>query len=885
MRTTIGWMERVCDVSVILPVYNGMPALPECLDSLLNQDTGPYGYEIVVVDDGSTDATGEVLDKYAREHPHLRVIHQENSGWPGQPRNAGIEASSGRYVFFTDADDYLPAESLRSQVEFAEQHGSDIVVPMILDGPDAPPRGRIWDSSAIDADRALLFKTFSPQKLFRRAFLDEHALRFPEGFVPLEDGLFLARAYPLARRVSVLADRGYYYKRELDGPESISRRAKPPGPFIESVTGIIDLVREHTTPGEIADEVVLDLYRRKALKYLLPDRFLNYRQSRQHAWVAAVGELAQRRIPAELEARLPLQARLRSRAARTGDVDLVGAMARALGRDGLDAELSSAGVRIALPGSPATEPIDVTGAVSATSSLVSVRSTRRGYRMVVDVTTWPLVLHGACYRLLLRKREGTAPAIEVDLRGVRLGGEASEDRAGIRAQGFVSAAQLGVGKRDPWDVYVHVGADGAAKPAGEVRLQGPRGRGRDALPERASVSMWRVEPYLTDRGNISFTRQATAGDQPTRRSAVTIPRPARLLDLAGQLRDAAPRLRQQLGARWRDRLRPALSGGSVRQVARKAATGALARLKLHTYHIGPGTAVVSRRSDLHASPVESGTTVVSTRGAYTSTRVNGLGPVFTRESVTVQQLGPGAGLVVDPERAREHTHEIHKALHKRMTNEHVASILQAYGVDCVLDVGANKGQYALDLRKAGYTGHILSFEPVPEMFEQLERRAAKDPKWTAHHCALGREEGTVEMHVVAGSMSSVLPPSEYGNRRYKRFRDVQTVEVPLRRLEYSLDEFLPEGLDAPRVYLKLDTQGYDVEVFAGLGERVHEVVGMQSEVALLQIYEGMPRLTEAVETFEGAGFEITGMFPVTRETDTGRVLEFDCVLARAAARS
>jgi hypothetical protein len=137
------------------------------------------------------------------------------------------------------------------------------------------------------------------------------------------------------------------------------------------------------------------------------------------------------------------------------------------------------------------------------------------------------------------------------------------------------------------------------------------------------------------------------------------------------------------------------------------------------------------------------------------------------------------------------------------------------------------------------------------------------------------------MNVVSGSMSSLHPPSAYGDRRYKRFQNISTVDVPVRRLENMLDEVIPPDLETPRLYLKLDTQGYDLEVFGGLGEGVDDVVGMQSEVALLQIYEGMPRMPEAIETYEGAGFEITGMFPVIREKDTGRVLEFDCVLARA----
>lgn len=139
------------------------------------------------------------------------------------------------------------------------------------------------------------------------------------------------------------------------------------------------------------------------------------------------------------------------------------------------------------------------------------------------------------------------------------------------------------------------------------------------------------------------------------------------------------------------------------------------------------------------------------------------------------------------------------------------------------------------------------------------------------------------MKVVFGTMSSALGPTEYGRQRYKRFGKITTVDVPLRRLDGLLDEITPEELVDPRWYLKLDTQGFDLEAFAGLGDRVRQIVAMQSEMALLSIYEGMPRLPTALATYEAAGFEVSGMFPVTRERDTGRVLEFDCVLVRADA--
>lgn len=223
-----------------------------------------------------------------------------------------------------------------------------------------------------------------------------------------------------------------------------------------------------------------------------------------------------------------------------------------------------------------------------------------------------------------------------------------------------------------------------------------------------------------------------------------------------------------------------------------------------------------------------------------------------------------------------------KKLFGLLAQDHIADLLARYRVNCVLDVGANTGQYAKMLRRAGYQGHIVSFEPVPAAFAKLDAAAAKDPRWTAYPYALGSADGHTDINVVFGTMSSVLPPSGYGSNRYKRFRNIRTHTAVCKRLDSIMDSVVPAS-DDPRIYLKLDTQGYDVEVFDGLGERAKALVGMQSEVALLQIYDGMPRLPEAVQKFESAGFEIAGMFPVTQESDTLRVLEYDCTMVRADA--
>ena len=240
--------------------------------------------------------------------------------------------------------------------------------------------------------------------------------------------------------------------------------------------------------------------------------------------------------------------------------------------------------------------------------------------------------------------------------------------------------------------------------------------------------------------------------------------------------------------------------------------------------------------------------------------------------------------LVRPERGRAELTEETQIM-KHLGARHIAWLLRHYDINCVLDVGANVGQFANGLRRHGYTGHIASFEPVPEFVEKLQVAATDDDHWTIHQMALGSSEGVLPIRV-QHSLSSALTATGYGRQRFSSLRayaDTGQIEVPLRRLDAILDEVLRPVTDAgsvPRVFLKLDTQGFDLEAFRGLGERANDIVAMQSEMALLLIYEGMPRLPEALATYEAAGFEVTGFFPITREAD-GRVIEYDCILARS----
>ena len=114
-------------VTVVVPVYNPGPHIDRLVKSLLNQTMPADQFEAIFVDDGSTDGTGERLDRLAERHAHFSTIHIPNSGWPGRPRNVGIDAASGEFIFFIDNDDWFGTDALQRAYQHARAYGSDVV--------------------------------------------------------------------------------------------------------------------------------------------------------------------------------------------------------------------------------------------------------------------------------------------------------------------------------------------------------------------------------------------------------------------------------------------------------------------------------------------------------------------------------------------------------------------------------------------------------------------------------------------------------------------------------------------------------------------------------------------------------------------------------------
>jgi len=208
-----------------------------------------------------------------------------------------------------------------------------------------------------------------------------------------------------------------------------------------------------------------------------------------------------------------------------------------------------------------------------------------------------------------------------------------------------------------------------------------------------------------------------------------------------------------------------------------------------------------------------------------------------------------------------------------------ARIIALHGIDLVLDVGANSGQYARDLRLARYPGRIVSFEPLAEPFEALSRESEGDPGWRCLQLALGRSEDRTQMNVAANqaASSSLLPMEAWIARALPEQAYVGTEVVQVVRLD---DSALPLIDERDRVLLKLDVQGYELEVLEGGQLTLQRAEVVELELSLVRLYEDQPLWREVHDHLLSAGFELVTLDP-TMHDDEGRLLQMDGIFARS----
>ena len=208
-------VEIVYDLEVIIPAFNAEKDLSECLDSVLNQETG-FSYHVIVVDDGSTDSTSTILNGYKSER--LSVIRQENGG-TAKARNTGIENAHGRYIMFVDADDSLPKGTFEVLLSTAFRNSSDIVEGS-ADYTIKNRRFRYYSHENNDSDDFKAVNACIWGKIFSSSMFDNFC--FPNGFW-YEDTADVFLLFRRARKVSTCSQVVYLYRNNPYGMTSITR--------------------------------------------------------------------------------------------------------------------------------------------------------------------------------------------------------------------------------------------------------------------------------------------------------------------------------------------------------------------------------------------------------------------------------------------------------------------------------------------------------------------------------------------------------------------------------------------------------------------------------------------------------------------------------------
>jgi CDP-glycerol glycerophosphotransferase len=216
-------------VSVVVPVFNVERYVAECLDSALAQSFTDL--EIVVVDDGSTDGGPAIAEHYAERDGRIRVLRQDNHGL-GHARNTGVAAATGDFLMFLDSDDRLPHDAVARLHGMLERTGSDFATGNV----HRFNRTRTWPAAFLRRTfmrhrarthvgrfRWLIADRMAQNKLWRRSFWDQHALRFPEGCLH-EDISVVVPAHFMARSVDVIRQPVYLYREREDGDLSITQR-------------------------------------------------------------------------------------------------------------------------------------------------------------------------------------------------------------------------------------------------------------------------------------------------------------------------------------------------------------------------------------------------------------------------------------------------------------------------------------------------------------------------------------------------------------------------------------------------------------------------------------------------------------------------------------
>jgi poly(ribitol-phosphate) beta-N-acetylglucosaminyltransferase len=312
------------DVSVIVPFFNPGANIDDCLQSLLDQTLSRDRFDVVLVDDGSTDGSGARVAAWVSRHPDLMRMHRiPASGGPGRPRNVAMDRSYGRYIQFLDSDDTLAARALERMLDIADSSNADVVVGKL----SSDFRGihhQLFRHTVTGRtlDDFPLMRNLTVCKMFRRDFMTTHGVRFPEGPHYIEDQHLCMQSYVRAQSVAVVGDTAcYFYRRRRTGGRNFGDSTIVLADYYRELGAILDIVDAEVSSEATRLAVQSRFYSNEMLGRLRGQAMQSYDVDYRRELVSQVRHLAIARFSPELHEALPMFDRTQSRLLLNDDLD------------------------------------------------------------------------------------------------------------------------------------------------------------------------------------------------------------------------------------------------------------------------------------------------------------------------------------------------------------------------------------------------------------------------------------------------------------------------------------------------------------------------------------------------------------------------------------
>jgi len=223
--------------------------------------------------------------------------------------------------------------------------------------------------------------------------------------------------------------------------------------------------------------------------------------------------------------------------------------------------------------------------------------------------------------------------------------------------------------------------------------------------------------------------------------------------------------------------------------------------------------------------------------------------------------------------------EIHRLQPQSDSGVQVIAAMKKVDINVLFDIGANTGQFSSEIRRKGFDGKIISFEPLTSAREKLIHQASKDKNWFIHsRTAIGDRKGVIDINISKNSYSSsILPMLETHSNAAINSEYIGTEKTPIITLDSIADSYLDEYSNC---FLKIDTQGYESQVLDGAFKTLTKAKGVLCELSLVELYEGQNLWKDIITRLEKEGFQLWSIQRGFTDKKNGRTLQIDGVFLK-----